>query len=61
MAEIELSALSRGSTDCRIDTAEKLTKEIAAWQRKRNQTVNWQFTIGKARTKLKNLYPEIIM
>ena len=61
IAEIELSALA---TQClgtrRIPSIEKLNKELAAWQTKRNinqKGVDWHFTIDHARDKLKRLYP----
>ncbi len=62
MAETELSVLSRQFLDRRIDDAEKLAREIAAWERRRNEagaTVDWQFTAPDARIKLKRLYPSI--
>jgi hypothetical protein len=46
----------------RIGEIEKLQSEIAAWSTRVNQkqrAVDWQFTIDKARTKLKRLYPKI--
>jgi hypothetical protein len=46
----------------RIDTLEKLNKELAAWQRERNRnqkTVKWQVTAKDARIKLYDLYPSI--
>ena len=62
IAELELSHLSRQCLARRIEDQEKLTKEVAAWERRRNQKevkVNWQFTTEKARIKLKKLYPII--
>jgi transposase len=62
IAELELSHLSRQCLNRRIEDQEKLTKEVAAWERRRNQKqvkVNWQFTTEKARIKLKKLYPII--
>jgi len=62
MAETELGVLSRPCLDRRIDDAEKLAREIAAWERWRNEagaTVDWQFTAPDARIKLKRLYPSI--
>ncbi|MFN9175747.1 MAG: IS630 family transposase, partial [Synechocystis sp.] len=41
---------------------ETLKKEIAAWEKHRNEklrTIDWQFTSADARTKLKRLYPSI--
>jgi hypothetical protein len=62
MAEIEFSVLSRQCLNRRIEDEPNLTKEIAAWQEKRNMekaTVDWQFTTKDARIKLKKLYPSI--
>lgn len=62
IAELELSHLSRQCLNRRIEDQEKLTREVAAWEHKRNQkevTVNWQFTTENARVKLKKLYPII--
>jgi hypothetical protein len=60
MAEIELSVLDKQCLGRRIPDAETLTHEVGAWERERNEqhaTVNWQFKIADARTKLKRLYP----
>ena len=60
MAEIELSILSRQCLDRRIDNAEELTREVAAWEAERNASkakVNWRFTTDNARIKLAKLYP----
>jgi hypothetical protein len=46
----------------RIDTLDKLDREITAWQQERNRnqkTVKWQFTTDDARIKLHSLYPAI--
>ena len=62
VAEIELSVLSGQCLDRRIDTAEKLQREVAAWEEDRNERqvgVNWQFTTADARIKLRKLYPVI--
>jgi hypothetical protein len=62
MAEIELSHLSRQCLDRRIEDKEKLKREIAAWNKQRNEEsviVDWQFTTKDARLKLKKLYPVI--
>jgi DDE superfamily endonuclease len=58
--EIELSALSRQCLERRIPDAERLTREIGAWERERNEkgaTVRWRFTASEAREKLARLYP----
>jgi DDE superfamily endonuclease len=60
MAEIELSVLQRQCLNRRIPDQETLTREVAAWEHKRNHTavkVNWRFTTKDARIKLKKLYP----
>ena len=60
MAEIELGILGRQCLDQRIDNAEQLTREVAAWEADRNASeakVNWRFTTGDARIKLRRLYP----
>ena len=62
MAEIELGILGRQCLDRRIDNAETLTREVAAWETERNAAkdkVNWRFTTDDARIKLKKLYPSI--
>lgn len=65
IAEIELSALQRQCLgNQRIPTAEQLATEIAAWVKRRNAaraTVDWQFTTTDARTKLKRLYPSLLV
>jgi DDE superfamily endonuclease len=60
MAEIELSVLQRQCLNRRIPDQETLTREVAAWEHKRNQDavkVHWRFTTEDARIKLKKLYP----
>lgn len=63
VAECELSCLtSQCLKDRRIGDRETLQKEIAAWSthvNEKQRAVDWQFTIGKARIKLKRLYPKI--
>jgi len=59
IAEIELSALSKQCLDRRIGDINKLSKEIDAWQRERNDikaTVRWKFDKNDAREKLKRHY-----
>jgi hypothetical protein len=61
IAEIELSALTQQCLDRRIPDIETLRKEVEVWERNRNnkqKSVDWQFTIEDARTKLKRLYPQ---
>ena len=60
MAEIELSVLQRQCLDRRIPDQETLKREVAVWERERNQhtvKANWRFTTADARIKLKKLYP----
>jgi hypothetical protein len=60
IAEIEFSVLSRQCLDRRISGRATLETEVTAWATNRNaeQTaVNWRFTTGDARIKLKHLYP----
>ena len=62
MAEIELGILGRQCLDRRIDNAEAMPRETAAWEAGRNAAkakVNWRFTTDDARIKLKKLYPSI--
>jgi len=62
IAEIELGILSRQCLKRRIGSQEELTREVTAWERRRNRecgTVDWQFTTADARRKLKRLYPSI--
>jgi len=62
MAECELSVLARQCLDRRIPDRATLEREVAAWQKRRNDAgvkANWQFTTADARIKLKRLYPTI--
>jgi DDE superfamily endonuclease len=63
VAECELSCLTRQClADRRIPDLAILQAEIAAWTIRTNakqRAVDWQFTIGKARIKLRRLYPKI--
>jgi hypothetical protein len=64
MAETELSVLGRQCLDRRSADQATLTKEVAAWEKERNERsvkVDWQFTTADARIKLKRLYPTIEM
>lgn len=59
MAEIEISALSKQCLDRRIDDIDKLSKEVRAWELKRNETkakVRWNFSKTKARERLHRHY-----
>ena len=60
MVECEISVLQRQCLGPRIDDPKRLRKEIAAWQRQRNQArdrIKWMFTTDKARAKLGRAYP----
>jgi transposase len=62
MAEIELSVLARQCLDRRIPDAATLTREVSAWELRRNTAAvkaDWQFTTADARVKLKKLYPTV--
>jgi hypothetical protein len=64
IAEIELSAMTAQCLDRRIDSITPLKSETYAWESKRNSRqkgVNWHFTTADARTKLRRLYPQILM
>ena len=63
IAENELSSLTRQCiSGRRIESIEMLRTETSAWADSSNEKqrgVDWQFTIEKARVKLKSLYPKI--
>ena len=63
IAECELSAMTNQCVkNRRFANVELLTQETQAWAKKTHQTqrgVNWQFSIEKARQKLKSIYPMI--
>jgi hypothetical protein len=61
MAEIEFSVMVGQCLKRRIPDMATLARELAAWQRQRNErqaTVHWQFDVQQARTKLGRLYPQ---
>ena len=63
MAEIELNVLMNQCLDRKISDMNTIKKEVAAWQKHRNNKeckINWQFTNQDARVKLKKLYPTIL-
>ena len=46
----------------RIPEIDLMRKEVAAWERDRNNratTIDWRFTTEDARIKLKRLYPKL--
>lgn len=62
IAEIELNVMTRQCLSRRVETMDKLTSELAAWEKERNELgakVNWQFRTKDARVKLISLYPEL--
>ncbi len=62
IAEIELSAFTKECLGRRIGTLDAMQDEAKAWYQDRNHRqkgVDWQFSIGDARIKLKSLYPVI--
>jgi hypothetical protein len=63
IAENELSSMTRQClSGRRIESIERLRTETSAWAdygNARQRGVDWQFTIDKARGKLKSLYPKL--
>lgn len=62
IAENEISVLSFQCLDRRIEDREEFEREVAAWERERNEKrveVNWKFTVDMARVKLSRVYPVI--
>jgi transposase len=60
MVEIEIGVLSGQCLDRRIDDANRLISEIAAWENQRNAAgarIKWMFTTDKARAKMGRAYP----
>ena len=61
MVESEFAVLSHQCLNRRIPAMTELQQEVEAWEHQRNQhhaTVNWRFSAGDARSKLKRLYPK---
>ena len=61
MVEIEIGVLQRQCLSRRISDRETLVAEIAAWEKRRNEShaqVNWMFTTERARDKMARAYPE---
>lgn len=64
LAECERSVLSGRCLNRRIESREKLTAEVAAWQAARNQAeakINWTFRVADARQKLDHLYQKELL
>jgi hypothetical protein len=62
MAETEISIMNGQCLDRRLDSAALIAREVAAWERKRNDRqarVHWTFTLTAARHKLRKVYPSI--
>jgi hypothetical protein len=62
IAELELSALSRICLSRRIPSIEELDREVQAIVKERNELkikVEWQFSIGQAREKLRRHYKQV--
>jgi hypothetical protein len=60
MAELEFSVLDRQCLERRLPDLDSLRREIAVWEATRNAaraTAQWRFTVAKARSKLRRLYP----
>lgn len=60
--EIEFSVMVRQCLGRCIGTLQALAREVEAWTAARNAesvTVDWQFTTGDARLKLRHLYPSV--
>lgn len=63
IAEIELRVLIGQCLDRRIPDKVTMIREVAAWQKRRNNSqakVDWRFTTQDARIKLKRLYPKLL-
>ena len=61
MVEIEIGVLRGQCLDRRIDNQDLLVSEVAAWERRRNDSgerINWMFSVDKAREKLAKAYPK---
>lgn len=60
MAEIEINVLMGQCLNRRINSIDKVKKEVRAWETAKNNKeakINWQFETKDARIKLKRLYP----
>ncbi len=61
MVEIEIGVMVKQCLDRRIPDKATLTAEIAHWEQRRNAdraTIEWIFTVDRAREKMARLYPE---
>jgi transposase len=60
MAECEFAALTKQCLARRLPNLATLSREVAAWQARRNRAktmINWRFGTSDARVKLQRLYP----
>ncbi len=60
MAALEFAGLQGQCLDRRLPDLGTVRREVGAWEAARNATnatVQWRFTVAKARTKLRHLYP----
>ena len=60
MAEIEIGLLARGCLDRRIESAQKMRREVAAYLTQKNANpvpIKWQFAHQDTRIKLHSIYP----
>ena len=61
MVEIEIGVMVAQCLHRRVPDKATLVREIAAWERSRNRakaTINWMFTVDRARVKLGRAYPQ---
>src|SRR5215468_8681644 len=62
MAETEIRIMNGQCLDRRLESQDRIAREVAAWERKRNAQqarIHWTFTLAAARRKLHKLYPSI--
>jgi hypothetical protein len=60
MAETEIRIMNGQCLDRRLDSQERIDREVAAWEKRRNACkarIHWTFTLAAARLKLRKLYP----
>ena len=62
MAETEIRIMNGQCLDRRMESQDRIAREVATWERKRNAQearIHWTFTLAAARRKLHKLYPSI--
>lgn len=62
IAEIGINIMTRECLGRRIESFDRLSSELAAWNDSYNQDpspINWQFQTDDSRVKLRKLYPDI--